>query len=165
MNRRGQAMVEFVVAIIAVVVLFAALVQIGLLSKVDTDMMNKAREMAGEAVVAPVLGEPASDFIADWSKGDDEVNYSVDDEFSEADTFEFENHIVGYSHTADLFTKVGPNLVSGLLGNPYSVMNGMVQGESSKEVDLLPVIRDMVYAADSIKVKRTVWMVSGGEVF
>jgi hypothetical protein len=165
MKRNGQAMVEFMVAIIAVLVLFAGLVQVGLLSKADTDVMVKARALAGEDVVNPTAGEPAPDYISERTKGDDDVSYSVDDESSDGDAFEFQNNIVGYAHNGDLFARVGPNLVTDLLANPFNVMNGMVQGESSKDVPLLPVIRDMVYADESIKVKRTVWMVSGGEVF
>lgn len=48
MKRRasGQAMVEFVISIFAVLVLAAALLTIGLLSRADTDAMTTAQEKA-----------------------------------------------------------------------------------------------------------------------
>ena len=45
MNRSGQAVAELVVGLIAVIVLFACLVQIGVLSKIHTGVMMEARRV------------------------------------------------------------------------------------------------------------------------
>ena len=159
--RSGQAITEFVVGIIAVLVITACLVQIGVMSKIHTDVMSSAREKAGYLAIAPPLLPPAADYLAKWDNGADKVNYSVDDASSPGDIGDFKARMVAYAHPADLESKVGPNKISNLDGIPLGVMDGLVEGHDSETVPLLPAVKDLVYAADWIKVESVVWMTSG----
>ena len=163
--RSGQAMIEFVVALIAVMVLAAGLVQIGLLSKAHTDVMTEARTEAGEHAVTPVVGGTAPDYIEEWENGPDDVSYSADDESTDGDSRDIVLRMVGRARPSDLYEQIGDNPVSDLFYDPSTLMSCLVNGHSEKNVALLPVIKDMAYADDSIDVKSDVWMVKLGEIY
>lgn len=165
MKKDGQAIVEFVVAIVAVIVLVAAMVQIGTLSKIHTDVMAEAREEAGKhAVESLVAGSEAPDYVGSVQNGPDGVNYSADDQASPGNTFDLQSRIVDYAHPGELNDAVGDNMVTEVAASPNLAMDGFVNGHSSKTVQLLPVIQELVSASSSIEVKSDVWMVRLGDI-
>ena len=165
MKKSGQALVEFVVSIVAVIVLVAGLVQIGLLTKVHTDVMQEAREKAGELVLSPMPMGMAPDYIGKWEDGPDGVNYSSDDEAAGGNLAGFQGMTIAGAQPRRLYDQVGDNEFYRLIGDPLLVMNGFVKGSSTRTVELLPAMRSLLYGTDSTDVKCDVWMVNGGGLY
>ncbi|MDP2989806.1 MAG: TadE/TadG family type IV pilus assembly protein, partial [Kiritimatiellota bacterium] len=76
----GQAMVEFMVGLVVVLVLLAGLIQIGQLTHAHTRTMIAARAAAGLLAMAPTppVSETAS-LISDWVPGPDLRRHTHDD--------------------------------------------------------------------------------------
>ena len=160
MKKGGQAIVEFVVALVAVMVLFAGLLQIGLFSRLHTDAMMEARKDAAERAVSPFAGAMSADFIAAWQDGDDEISYSKDDDAVLGQLNHFSSHIVQYAHPVELEDKRGVNLISTMSAQPSLILSALERGVAERTMDVLPVIRNMVYGDDSIEVECEVYAVS-----
>jgi len=158
--KNGQAIVELVVALVAVLVLFAGLLQIGLLADAHTAVMTEARRKAGMNAIAGGIGGVAPEYISRWDNGPDRVSYSMDDRCVRGSPALFAllagEHV---AHGMQLQRTVGANAVSSLAPYPETVLSGFQSGRSSTVVPLLPVIRHLVYAQDSIGLQSEVWMV------
>jgi hypothetical protein len=162
----GQAMIEVLVGIVALIVLIAGLLQVASLSSGQTGTMVTARKKAGDNAMNG--GEVASvpDYIKDWQVSSDKKHYTADDTFSPADANQFEGTIIehaaidssGWTIYIDsippdhnMFTTIHKS------GTPQYDL-GLVEGHDSTNVYLLPVIQDLVYGADSITIDSKVWM-------
>lgn len=158
----GQAIVEMLIGIVALLVLIAGLLQVATLSSGQTATMVQARYLAGKASMEdPEASTP--DYIKNWQVGPDGKRYTADDVSTPADTAAFESTIIGKA-SPDAF---GWTLIDSVPKNELSVIHksgtpqnefGFVEGTDSTNVDLLPVIQSLVYRADSIKISSDVWM-------
>ncbi len=164
MRKDGQALVEFVVGLIAVLVLFAALIQLGLLANAHTEIMVKAREEAGVNVITPIVNMEPPDYIAAWQDGDDEISYSADDEMVLGSVGAAAG-IADFSHPDDLGQRVGLNPVSAASVAPDLLMRNMQRGYESVTVPLLPAVRNLLYADEAIELECEVWLVSGENTY
>lgn len=155
----GQALVEFVVALVCILALFAGLVQIGLLTAARTRTMIDARQEAGQNALMSQLIGSAPAYIEDWQPGPDTRTYSADDSHSTANATDFSSHLVIYGHPDDLQAWVPANSISPLYQDPSPVsMFGLVSGSASEIVELLPAVTHLLYAADEIKIHSEVWL-------
>jgi hypothetical protein len=156
-------MVEVLVGIVALIVLIAGLLQVASLSAVQTETMVEARKEAGDK--AMINAEPASvpDYIKNWEVASDQKHYTVDDTFSPADANQFQGTIINRA----TFDSSGWTIIDSVPNNRFTIIHksgapqynlGLVDGEHSGVVDLLPVIQDLVYRAKSIKIDSKVWM-------
>ncbi|MEI6971263.1 MAG: hypothetical protein WCL44_07060 [bacterium] len=164
MSKSGQAIVEFVVAIIAVIVLVAGLIHIGVTSKVHTDVMTAAREEAGLHALNSVVGGSDAGYIASVQDGADGVNYSADDELPDGNTMGV-LQIARCAHPAELGAVIGDNAMTATFANPDLVVGGLVNGTGSATVHMLPVIQNLVNGEESFEVVSDVWMVDLGESY
>ena len=164
-SRDGQAMVEFVVAMIVVVVLFASLIQLGLLGAAQTDLMRRARHEAGLFAISSAQGSSVPAYTFGWLSGDDDVKYSADDRRLYGDINDFEQRLVGCARPEDLHDEVGDNMVSLVADYPEELLMSFERGYASEEIPLLPVIRNLVYGADSIELECEVWLPVTGDIY
>jgi hypothetical protein len=164
MNRSGQAMTELMVALVALLVLFAGLLQVVSLSRVHTDTMVEARRDAAKAAMQSgmvIAGAPQ--YIRDWQAGPDGRRYTLDDTHTDADPFAFQNNIIERAviQPSDWtwIDKVPNNGLTWLHTsvNPVSCF-GFVRGKDTETVPLLPLIQNLVYQAPQVEVQSTVWM-------
>jgi hypothetical protein len=160
----GQAIVEFVVALLAIAVLFAGLLQIAKLTLAHTETMNEARRDAAMQVVQSTSGGPLPDFIAAWEDGPDGFSYSADDVLIPGDV-DTASRIADNAKPQELTEKINANRISQLKASPGSMTFGFVEGYSKKTVPVLPLMRETVCASDSIDVECRVWMVQGGNIY
>ncbi|MBN1669997.1 MAG: hypothetical protein JXR37_03125 [Kiritimatiellae bacterium] len=155
-------MIEFVVAIVAIVVLFAGLLQICRLCALHTETMTESRAEAGAYAMSDtyVLEGRGPDYIQDWKRGADRKRYSRDDRSSPADPSRVAKEIVAHAHPGDLAARLGMNEISALRASKYPVNEYMlVRGYGSRSaIDLVPVIRRLVYADDSVDVECETWL-------
>lgn len=156
-------MVEFVVGIIAVLILFAGLMQIASLTKTHTDTMVEARRLAAEQAVIDMDTLSPSEYILQWRNGADGKPYTRDDEYGNADPGAFgERMVERASATAagwDVIDLAPNDDISYLHNNPDpSSSFGLVKGSAHGTVDLLPAFQKFIYAAPRIDVGCDVWM-------
>jgi len=158
----GQAIVELMVGLVAVVVLVAGLLQVASLSSAHTETMVEARRQAGERAMLDSESVFTPDYIRDWHEGPDTRRYTRDDTFTTANAADFQSTIVDKAADAAGWTVIDTvpgNRLTRIHGSGMpQTQFGLVRGYDSKTVDLLPAIQSLVYAADSIEVETEVWM-------
>lgn len=163
----GQAIVEFVIGLVAVLALLAGLFQIASLIKSHTDVMVEARRQAGELAntdldPGQVLLSDAQ-YIRDWQESGDGKRYTRDDSSTPADAAAFAARFTGKAvPDAAAWSVLGQapgDRLSALNGAPNpSPFFGLVEGYCSTNVPLLPAARHLFYAAESVDVQCKVWM-------
>lgn len=167
-TRSGQAIIEMVVGIVALLLVFAGLVQLGLFSHARTQMMMEAREQA--AVYASSDGGVSDSlprYIYDWDRGRDERRHSADDEpiLSAYSAQGTRDRILGPAR---------PDEVGAVLGDPaneltraYAVdevlrsFHLVGASERSDRIPVMPVVRKLLMGsgADSFVVTGEAWLV------
>ena len=169
-DRHGQAMIEFVVGIVAVLVLFAGLLQIIELSTTRTDAMIEARCEVAQAAIggADVRGTPS--YLETWEDGADERNFSADDEPTIGNQGSFRSAILDKAAGNDDYAwqtlNDMPNDVSDLRASDAPVSRfGLLRGQESVTISLIPAIRHLVYDAEEIEIECTVWFPALGGIF
>lgn len=160
----GQAIVEFVVGLVAILAVTAALLQVIRLAREHADAMNRAREDAArnamsDVYMAPVL--PGPRYIRDWTAGPDGSDYSRDDVPVTASPDGVSSLIIARARPEELAEFIPDNELSAM-ADPAGVLPGihLVRGgHQSEPVPLLPVVRRLLYNADSITMEGEAYLV------
>lgn len=161
--RSGQAMIEFIIALVAILAVCAGLLQVATLTKAQTDVMFDARHDAAKDMFALALPTSGADYIGHWQTGPDGKPMTADDTANSADGSEFAAKVVGkaVADAADWPTiEEAPDATFlALRGNGAPVNQfGLIGAKKSRSVDLLPAVQHLLYNADSIDVEANVWM-------
>lgn len=161
--RGGQAMLEFVIALVAILVLVAGLLQIGRLTRVQLNALNEARADAARLAMSDVYTRriPGPQFLRDWDVGPDRARHSRDDIPRPGDPGLVRLMILAHAKPDELAARVPDNPVSGLM-NRYPLIDGyaLVHGRAEpRTVPLLPVMRHLIYNAEAIDIGADAWLV------
>jgi hypothetical protein len=161
--RSGQAMVEVIVGLVALLVLTAGLIQVASLTRAQTDALVQARELAGASAFMEVPISAYPEYIYEIEAGPDGRTYSGDDETTDADASAFNNDVVEQLvRDPDEW-----DVIDQLPSSPFSSLHdaltpatefGLLKGEATVTVELLPAVRSLLYRADEIDVECDVWM-------
>lgn len=158
-SRSGQALAEFVIALVVILVVFAGTLQIASLGLHQTRLMDKAR---GEAGNYAMMDEPAispSSYMLDRTVGPDLSPYSKDDDFTTAYAGNLQAGVVGFAQPQNLQTMLPDNPISAVANSPAPDSQfGLVRGHATETVPLLPVISSLLYAKDSVQLKGDAWL-------
>jgi hypothetical protein len=162
-RKNGQAMVELIVGLVAILALFAGMLQLAKLSTAQTDTLSKAREEAGSLAMSTVPLSSDADYIKFWEKGPDDRRYSVDDTHTEGNSAAFVGTVVSKAARDNaawgVLRSVPRNDILSLQSSPLPASQfGLVDGTESATIPLLPVVKHLLYDADSITVESKVWM-------
>ncbi len=159
----GQALIELAVALIAVLVLTAALIQLGTLSRVHLDVQDSARERAGRRSLGEWYGAdaPPPIYLRDWSEGPDRRPYTRDDVPLRGNPETVRHNILRHGRPNVLrLHRPGNPFSEAMANDPLVARYGLVGArEESPPIPLLPIIRRLVYQADAITLEATVWSV------
>jgi hypothetical protein len=162
-SRSGQAMIEVVVGLVAMVVLIAGLILITRLTLARTDAMNEARKIVGTITFddEPMSAFPS--YIRDVEVGPDGRKYSGDDTTTDANAVDFDTTFVGQlvSQAADWNTlgELPSSAFTSLHGSPAPAAEfGLLMGHDSKSITTDPAIRHLLYNAAEIEIDCEVWM-------
>lgn len=169
-RRSGQAVVEFIIALISILALAAGLLQLTALMLAHTRTMVAARQEAGEASVQPIAPLSDAEFIRDWEEGSDTVPYTSDDDVvlsSAASQFaslfaERASTDAGWAYV-ERSPSDGISPMRTLLA-PSSLF-GLVEGRDTETVPLMPAVRTLLYDAESVRVESKVWMTFCGGLY
>ena len=166
MGQMGQAMVEFLIGILSIMVLFCFFLQMQRLSTIQTKVLIEARQAICEHTFAntlPITLIP--NYIKDWEVGSDGSAMTVDDTFTIASSVPFQNMIVDYTVVDDSDSDWG--IIDGSSNKSYILIHnslnpveefGLLGLERSEMVEILPLVKELIYDAEYIDVKGTVWM-------
>ncbi len=162
----GQAMVEMAVALIPIMVVLVAVIQIGLLCHAHSRTMMHARREASTFMFTHDFTHPHTDgYILDWQVGGDGVPYSSDD----TPVFGLPSGLIAtYAQPSSLDTWVSENPVSRLASSHNLNDNfAFVRGFHQSRAPNLPVSRRLIYNNDSsgIDVKSEAWLVWSGGLY
>lgn len=162
--RSGQALAELVVGLVCILILVAALIQLGTLVRADSRNLILARNEAGQnalshAYLAPV--SPAPRYIQNWTPGPDGHAYTRDDQAILGSATLISESIVARAQPAALAALQPDNPVSPL-ADPAAVLSGFsfVRGHSaSGPIPLLPLTRRLIFGRDSISLESEVYLI------
>ena len=170
MKKTGQALIEFMIGLVIVLVLVGGLVQFVSLFHAQTDSMTAARLKAGSAMFSNFYYSDNADYIEDVLVGADGSSYSADDTFTDGDVVNFRDKIIEKS-VGDGTEWIIIDGISGdrlprlrVSGNP-SIDFGLVRGYDSRDVELLSATRNLLYRADKIEIRSEVWMPLSGGIY
>ncbi len=154
----GQALVEFAVALIAVMVLLAGLIQIGQLSRARTATLIAARRNAAVLALgasAPPAG--AVPVISSWMPGPDGRRYTHDDfAVGASNAMALPRLLAGMARLGSV-PQAPPNAISRMAASGAAEF-GLVRGDAADTVPTLPVIRNLVYPRPEIELESEVWL-------
>jgi hypothetical protein len=163
-SKSGQAIVEFVVGLVAILIITAALLQIGTLVRADTRTLQEARADAGRDALGNEYFEPISPgprYIRDWGVGGDGNAYTRDDLPVLGNSALLSDGVVGNARPEALGALAPGNPVTAI-GRSDQVLSGLgfVRGHSSSgPIPLLPVTRNLIFGRDSITLESQVFLI------
>lgn len=154
-------MVELVVGMVALLVIFSALLLVARLGDRHTHAMIEARAEAGQYAMSDIymLESPGPQFIYDWDEGPDGRRHSADDRPQSADPTLAATVLVNPSKPREIELLVPGNQVSALSSG--SLLSGMhlVHGlERTEELPLSALEQHLIYGAESVRVEANVWL-------
>ncbi len=158
----GQAMIEVMVGLIALLVLVAGLIQVASLTKSQTDTMVEAREEAGQRSFWDLPLSETAEYIQDVEVGPDGRTYSLDDTTTDASGAVFHDTITAkavrdqseWAILEQLSDQSFPSLNNA--GTPISTF-GLLKGNATRTVPLRPAVRSLIYRAEEIEIESDVW--------
>lgn len=170
MNKRnaGQAMIEFTIALVAIMAVAVGMILLGRMELAHTRTMTKARATAGALALDPLIYQSPLDakFISDWQAGADNIGYTHDDEPIPDGT--------ALSLVGDIYTKSGlagipapPNAISRLQSFPDISQFYLVEGRESMAIDLsaIPGVGRLISGEPVISVESKVWLTWTGGIY
>jgi hypothetical protein len=158
-SRAGQAIVELVVALVVILVLVAGTIQICSMGVSHSQLMMTARREAGQKAMQEASSFSGPKFIAACTTGNDGIPFSRDDSTTAGDSALLQIGIASYAHPDELNLRRLDNPVSVLAKSPFPQdLFGLVEGEATASVELMPVVRELLYQSDSVELQGKAWM-------
>jgi hypothetical protein len=167
--RAGQAMIELVVAMIAILVVITGLLQLILLGTADSNTMVAATAEAAARATAGVAMLPTLDIVADWEAGPDGMDQTKDDVRIGGSLARVQQHIAGATAPNDDWSAV-----DGARNNDIATLHhgalpsttfGLVRGQASESAEVIPAAVAFFGLSDPAEVKNEVWMTATGALY
>lgn len=165
-RRAGQAAVEFTVAVVCILLVTTALLQLVIFADADTGTMAEATARASDAATGGGLATSFSP-VRDWSRGRDGLIFTSDDA-PRAGNFA--------SVRSDIAAKTAPDGDWTALDRTHSIdlrtfaqygnptVFGFVRGEAAREIEVLPAAR-ILLGLRSPAVGNEAWSVRVGGLY
>lgn len=165
----GQALVEFIVAIVAMIALVIGASVLNRIEWSHTQTMTKAREAAGEQALGLIYQGPLDvRFISDWETGGDGIRYTHDDEaVVDGAAPALIANLVANAELEGEYS-IPTNSISRLDSAPTPVTEFyLVKGKESMTVDLsaIPAFGRLISGAPEISVESQAWLVWAGGIY
>ncbi|MCE9614532.1 MAG: pilus assembly protein [Lentisphaerae bacterium] len=159
----GQAMIEFIIGLVAMLALVAGLIQLVTLARTQLETMTEARRQAGRLALQSVGSPGTPDYIRYWDAGPDDRTYSRDDTFDLANASDFRrlfpDQAVANAADWSVMSAIPENPIADLHnGAPPEGVFGLVSSRVEEEVPLLPAVRHLLFSRDKVTVESKVWM-------
>lgn len=159
-GREGQALAELIIGLVVFMVLVAGIIQIGTIGMRHSMVMNDARRDAAVEAMAAVPPFSGPEYMADRTEGGDGVRYSKDDGFIAGSVDGFKSGIVDYADPDVLEQQRPGSVVTEMAGSPFPhLLFGLVDGRADDSVKLWPVVRHLLYDAESVDIEGHAWLI------
>lgn len=158
-TRSGQALVELVVALVVILVLVAGLIQICSMGVSHSQLMTAARREAGSKAMSETSSFAGPQYIANCTLGPDGIAFSRDDGVIFGNAAGMQLGIVDYANPDELNLRREDNPVSVIANSAFpQELFGLVDGEASTKITLIPVVRSLIYQNETVDLKGKAWM-------
>jgi hypothetical protein len=161
----GQAMIEFVVAIFAVVFLIAGIIQFAELAGAKGRLLLQLRGDAGPKALSTIPFLPDSpDYLRTWEEGDDAMRHTADDDRVRGQAGNvLQQQVVDRSVPAGaswLPLQEAVNRDIATLHETALPMTalGFLHTQEREVVELLPAMRTWIYGRDNVTVGAEIWL-------
>lgn len=161
----GQALMEFVAALVIVVILVAALLQIAALSRERLRALQAARARVASMALADEYQTPSPGpgLLSGWMEGPDGRPMSADDRAMGATPTRLREDVLALAAPGDLLPMVPGNPVSrAAMEDPMVDSFHLIRAnERGDPVMLMPIVRHLLYRADEVAVEADatgVWL-------
>jgi hypothetical protein len=166
----GQAMIEFVIGLVGLLILLTMVFQGVVLTKEHTDAMTEARAEAGANAISALSGINSPDYVSEVDSGSDWKKYTEDDIKITASSFSLQNDIVERSvvNSSDWdIIGASPRSSFNYIKNVVSPVDayGLVSGASRKSVTLSEAFKNLIWNKDSIDIDVEVWMTHTDDIY
>lgn len=152
-------MAELVIALVVLLVVVAGVIQVGTLGLRHMKVVNEARREAAVQAMGDDAPFAAPRYIADRREGGDATRYSRDDDYSVGDVSAFLAGIPAYADPDVLAAHRPDNVVTEMAGSAFPhLLFGLVEGQEEDSVPLWPIVRNLLYGADSVNVRGEAWL-------
>ncbi len=163
-RRAGQAMAEFVVGLIAVLVLVSGILQLAALGQAQTRVTQAATAGAALAAKEDTYLEPAVPpvYLDRVTVGPDGARYTRDDGRILGDAALIHREVLSHARPDEIRAVAGGgNIIAEADADPELVEAfGFVRAHSvGPPVPVLPVVRNLFYRAERIDMDAVVWSV------
>ena len=159
----GQAMVEFVIAILAVVIVVAGFFQLMEIVGTRGDILRSIRGEVGKKAISPGTLFDRPGYIREWKEGEDEFRHTADDE-SENGSISVtlgagvvEHSVPDSGDWPYLDNAVNSDLAS-LRGGLSATALGLVHERKMEKVELMPAMRNWIVGKEYVLVGSELWM-------
>ena len=157
----GQSMIEFVIALMVIVILVTGIAQFIELGSARGNILSSLRGDVGMKAIEGVSTGDSPDYIRDWKEGEDETRHTADDKKQPGGGATLGSDVLSRSvrDPADWFyveTARNRDILSARSGAASAL--GFVHGGDSEEIDLLPAMRSLLGGKDSVTVGADLWM-------
>ncbi len=162
-SRAGQAMVEFVIAILAVVIIVAGFFQLMEIVGERGKILRSIRGETGKKALSPGLLLDRPDYIREWKEGEDEFRHTADDEsVSGSISVTLGAGVVEHSVSDSgdwtyLDNAVNSDLAS-LRGGLSAAALGLVHEKETEKIYLMPAMRNWIVGKEYVLVGSELWM-------
>ncbi len=168
-RQSGQAAMELMASLLLLMVIIAGLLHINKLVRSSLFLHSVIRASAGERAMSSGAMAMVPEAIKDWDPGKDRTRYTADDTPKKStagiatsiallcDT-STDGHADGdWSYVAPKTLLPFSMLQLRETGSVGSLL-GAVKAEESLEIEVEPVIRQLVYDKDTVEIKEGVWI-------
>ena len=156
-GKHGQALLELAIMLVAVLVIVAGLIQIGWLSLAHLDAIHEARGLAAQYAMSETYQSmlPSARWIQEWDEGRDRRRYSRDDVAVIGSSHVLRQFVLPVARPDDLRQRLPQNRISRLqyAEQPVEEFEMVRASAESRPVPLLPVVRHLLYRADTIRLE------------
>ena len=163
----GQAMIEFTIALVAIMAVVAGTILLGRMEQAHTHTMTIARATAGSLALDLIyLGPINAQFISDWQAGADNIGYTHDDEpIPDGTAISLVGDVTAHSGLDGIAAP--PNAISRLQSFPDISQYYLVKGSDSALIDLsaIPGVGRLISGEPVISVQSDAWLVWTGGIY
>lgn len=156
-------MLEFICGLVGVVIVISMLLQINMISREHIFSVTRARTAMADELTKSWHSPGSAPFLSDWETGPDGHDYSEDDIAKTGSAGNFQSSLweaikgeeleiwVPYSRITDVCNAFSSGIVS-------TFELAMVEEEFDQPVEVLPLIRRLVYDQEEIDIKHRIYM-------
>ena len=165
LSKKGQAMVEFVVAVVLIMLVVGGILTVANLQRADAKSMLAATSEAIDSAMGNSIPDNFSP-VKDWNNGPDGYEQTKDDKKISGSLSNVRNSITGVAAPNGDWSAFSRSDGDGVVYDDIKQLDksggtstiGMIEAEASETAEIPPVIQRTLGMASEVNVENQVWM-------